>query len=314
MAKWSEWNPNSKNPYYVWREQTIGDLESGRTDKFADFGSFGLLKSSQHVTDFWNYQSGLTTKSNSLEEGYAQAIDALKARVPDKVVSHTPNAKVTDLPPYEELPCLDNKETVIIGVIDIGIPLGHSRLRDAEGQTRILAAWQQLATPPSSYLPFGRELLKPQIDNLIAESSGGTHTGWLDEETFNRATGVVDMENTFGTREAAKVASHGAHVTDLAAGCDPGEEGEFAEKVKVIAVNVPNVDILGNSGEFTNGFVLSAVERILALSDAIWQKSFTSDSTQPPEPCPCPIIINISLGKQAGAKNSIDLFLSLIHI
>ena len=234
------------------------------------------------------------------------------------------------LPAYDDLPGGTDADgnpiladdTIIVGVIDTGIPLGHNRFRNRDGTTRILAAWQQLAawSEPDglsqAYLPFGREVYQDDIDSMLAEcstsdgSDSRNHgnrqnlTGSLDEDRFNVVTGVLDMKHALGHREAAGRYSHGAHVLDAAAGADPEQASEFARRVKIIAVNIPSSNIFGESGTFLDQFMIYAVQRITDLSDAIWHKNH-------PEPLRnedqnrrrgYKVVINISFGKQAGAR------------
>ncbi len=220
------------------------------------------------------------------------------------------------LPDPNELPELPD-DTVIVGVIDSGIPLGNNRFRDVSGESRILAAWQCLGEWESdgfqqTYLPFGRELYKGGIDELLKEHSGGNLAGYLDEQSFNIATGVVDNEHLFGSRDAAGIFSHGAHVLDAAAGCDPDPEeaSGFLDRVKIIAVNIPNSETFGASGTNLDEFMVYAIQRITDLADAIWKKNHPEWNRETPvvEIAGYPLAINLSYGKQAGSKNTLDPF------
>ncbi len=182
------------------------------------------------------------------------------------------------LPDYEVLPEIED-DSIIVGVIDTGIPLGHNRFRHADGSSRILSAWQMLAPWESScgikqkYLPFGRELYRRDIDNLISRYSGGDTLGQLDEYGFNTATGVMNLKNMRGQRELAGIFSHGAHVLDAVAGVDPfdpREDADFLTKVKIIAINIPSSTTFGASGTFLDAYMVYAIQRISDLADAIW--------------------------------------------
>ncbi len=206
-------------------------------------------------------------------------------------------------------------DTVIVGVIDTGIPLGHNRFRLADGSSRILAAWQMLApwSGPDGleqeYLPFGREFYQCGLDVLLRRHSGGNLRGWLDENSFNTATGVVNMKHMLGHREAAGRYSHGAHVLDAAAGVDPfdpGEDVDFLERVKIIAVNIPSSTTFGASGTFLDQFMIYAIQRISDLADAIWQKNHPDAVAG--DRRGYPVVMNVSFGKQAGSKTTVDKF------
>ena len=100
-------------------------------------------------------------------------------------------------------------DTIIVGVIDTGVPLSHRRtwLAGAHGswQSRIISSWQQSADrsgdkyasthPGNELLPFGLELTGPEIDTLCQTH---THDGRLDEDAFNRAAQLTDPLNHFG--------------------------------------------------------------------------------------------------------------------
>lgn len=218
-----------------------------------------------------------------------------------------------------ELPTTFGPDAVIVGVIDRGIPLGHRRLRTADGDSRILSAWMQ-TTPPRTrdgeiitddFLPFGRELSKREIDTLLAKHSvGGSLSGTLLEDEFNRACGTLDLKDRLGRRELAGRVAHGAHVLDAAAGFDPyacgSPEQGYPEQSKIWAVTVtlPDRATVGMSGTFLDYYVVYAIYRIAHLADALWDELFLySDKSGP---AGFPIVINISFGKQAGQKNGQD--------
>ena len=65
----------------------------------------------------------------------------------------TPDEVVARLPTLPD-------DTVIVGVIDTGVALGHRAFRFSEGASRVIASWQQTARfehQGQRYLPFGEE-------------------------------------------------------------------------------------------------------------------------------------------------------------
>lgn len=314
--EWSGFDGFGGNPYVEWRRRVIPTAKK-EVEQEIRFGDLGLSFADGDKADLiesFHFRANPTEEISlrSVSEVYEQALSDVIAFLPREVVNAPPanqDVKTATKEVREKLPVINDPDTVIMGVIDVGMPLGHRRLRDAEGKTRILASWQQLAMENSSAVPFGHELYKSDIDRLLAAHSPNGLDGWLDEDSFNRATHVIDMENTFGEREAARRAAHGAHVLDLAAGYDPrpGQSGtDLHDKIKIIAVNFPSIDVVGNSGELLDGLVLTAYERIIALADAIWEKSF-GDTAQPGAQRSFRTVINMSLGRQAGPKNGIGL-------
>lgn len=212
------------------------------------------------------------------------------------------------------------EDTVIMGIVDVGIPLGHRSTRFADGTTRILAAWQQTAprdpawTDPANkahqfYLPFGRELLAPQIDAALKAHSKDEDLGAaLDEDAFNRATGLENYRDPFGQRDLGLRASHGAHVLATAAGMEG--DTALAERARIIAVNLPDRALVGHSAQFLEFFAVHAIMRVVMLADALWDKQHagTPDQTRKG----FPIVINLSFGKQASSRDSLDPITDLI--
>lgn len=208
------------------------------------------------------------------------------------------------LPEQGELPVLDDPETVIVGVIDTGIPLYHNRFFTNDGNSRVLAAWNQGAEAMKGgadalsvqeYLPFGRELLQKEIEQAKQDHA--------TQEGFNEALGLVDLKNIFGRRDLAHRTAHGAHVLDTAAGYAPSDP--LARKIKIIAVNLPHRITLGQAGEFLDLFVAYGLLRISHLANAIWEKSAAAHSW--PSIKKLRLVVNLSYGRQAGSKDGQDL-------
>lgn len=209
---------------------------------------------------------------------------------------------------------------VMTGVIDTGIALYHRRLRDENGDSRILAAWLQTSQHMSrdaapaydqNYLPFGRELYAKDIDEIAAMA--------YDEEDFNRRAGATEIPLAIGHRELERTAAHGAHVMDIAAGFDPTQAGKSGAPstladAPIIAVTLPKREVVGLSGTFLEYFVVYGLFRIIALSDHIWATS-GHKLKDPDGKCRTgyPIVINLSFGKQAGPKDLTNRVTSLLE-
>jgi len=207
--------------------------------------------------------------------------------------------------------------TVIVGVLDTGIALGHRSTRLSDGKTRFIAAWQQSAGykvsgeefPDQDHLPFGRELFTDDINELLeTHSVGGLKGGWLDEEAFNRAAGLVDFYNPLGHRELARRAAHGTHVLGRAAGFDIAQHPaltDFADKIRIIAINLPARDIVGLSGSFLEQYVGLGIARIVKLERLLVERARqeTEIVSEDDLEFHYPLIINLSFGKQAGPRD-----------
>jgi len=215
-------------------------------------------------------------------------------------------------------------DTVIVGVVDTGIPLGHRRSRLKNGETRILYAWQQLAkTADQEGLPLGRELFagagpgatEPSptpdlsINDLLRKHSGGNLNGQLDEEAFNREARMVDPSLGFGVNDLEFASSHGAHVLDLAAGFDPlRADATKLEKVKIIAVDLPPQQLFGMGGNFLVAYANAAIQRILTVAQAVWLGQNPDRNAEAANENGYPVVINFSFGMQAGPKDGKSLW------
>lgn len=196
------------------------------------------------------------------------------------------------------------KDSVIVGVIDEGIALGHERFRLAGGGTRFLAAWMQGTTwqgDAQEYLPFGREVYRDGIDAAIAaHSRGDDPKDWLDEEAFNRALGLVEVLPPLGPRALMRRETHGSAALDLATGAP--RDAQDLDRLPIIAVGLPRRETVGIGGIFLEYFLFFAIRRIVNMADAIWKAHFGDASGG------FPIVINLSYGQHSGPKDGRSLF------
>ena len=237
----------------------------------------------------------------------------VKLRMPLPIPSHNPalldpdtdfhwpwrKADMVDALSTQRIGQIDRK-TVIVAVIDVGIPLCHRRLRLENGRTRFIASWQQTSKfAGQSYLPFGQELYADRINELLelASDNNDLRSPALNEEMFNRRAHLVEPQYLFGHRDLDYSGSHGAHVTDLAAGVDAAAAPDAASDVRLIAVNLPPQYVHGSAGNFLSQFAGFAVERILRLADFLWDIQIGEIGGG------FPVAINFSFGKQAGPKD-----------
>jgi len=159
----------------------------------------------------------------------------------------------------------------LIAIIDNGIDVLHEAFLDSQGQTRILAIWDQTddVTGPSPKLPgatfsYGTEHSSAGINNYIQAGSVPAPLG----------------RNTDG---------HGTHVASIAAG-RPGSlfSGGVAPEAKIIVVR-PRLRV-GPTDPFSIGYSNSHIDALTYIKQFAQQQNL-------------PVVVNVSLGMNAGAHD-----------
>ncbi len=199
--------------------------------------------------------------------------------------------------PMIRLTWMPDADNAIVGVIDSGIALSHARFRRLDGGTRFLSAWLQGGTwRDQSAVPFGRELFRTEIDQLMFRAIAA---GAVDEADFDRYADASQFFDPRGDRRLENNATHGTMVADLAAGYDlrQSHEDEHRRRLPIIAVGLPPNTSMGASGNFLEFYALHAIEYIIDRADRIWA------ACDLPEGGAFPIVINLSYGLQAGPKD-----------
>ncbi len=174
-------------------------------------------------------------------------------------------------------------KTVIIGIIDDGIPFAHQRFRKSNSMTRVESVWVQdgIYDGGLSGFKYGREIRKSIIDNLLATCRQGD---LIDEDEIYRRLHVADFTMN-GRKSLAWRASHGAHVMDIACGWDPDQAPDW----RIICVQLPTATTADSSGASLTPFAVDAVKYIRDKAQEI------------AGPCKSlPIVINFSYGLLAG--------------
>ncbi|KFG68267.1 hypothetical protein [Microvirga sp. BSC39] len=173
--------------------------------------------------------------------------------------------------------------TVIIGIIDDGIPFAHERFRRPDGTTRVESVWVQHG--PATNVPIGfdngLEISKADIDNYLATCRQGDS---IDEDEIYRRAGVADFALE-GRKSLAWSASHGAHVMDLACGWDPDEAPDW----RIICVQLPSATTADSSGASLAPYAVRALEYIRNTAQAIAGAGQS-----------LPVVVNFSYGLLAG--------------
>lgn len=328
---WTNWNGRRRpqiSPYVDWAKHIGGELASTR-DK-----SFGLREGdpdqlvSAHGFDsivrtlFEFTRPDLNThpRRDEVEKtilelvGDLQTVAEATPKIPNFADNENfdPSNWLPSIPADLDLP----RKTVIVGVIDRGIALGHRCIRMANGKSRILSAWQQIADrgaknhplPGSRLLPFGVEFLTSEINSRLAvNSSNGKVDGDLDEDAFNRSVGSEDYVHIHGHRELGRQVAHGTHILNTAAGIsEPANEPEKADRLRIMTVNLPDRSIVGFSSRHLEYFVLFGLLRMVAMADKIWSAKHAGGHNKKVL-AGYPLIINLSFAKQAGAKDGDDI-------
>lgn len=167
---------------------------------------------------------------------------------------------------------------VVVGVIDWGIDFAHPAFLDSAGQSRILAIWDQrdpvlggASRPPQPY-GYGQVHRTARINRALR---GGT-----PYQTLGYHPGDAD----------AGTGAHGTHVCDIAAGSPRGNgEGGLAPEADIVFVHLAADRLSGLSDLGNSVRIIEAVDFINRIAGD--------------RPC----VINMSLGRQGGAKSGLSL-------
>src|SRR5215216_4512432 len=156
----------------------------------------------------------------------------------------------------------------LIGIIDSGFDLTHPCFLDAQGRTRILAAWDQVnlggaASAPPSAFGYGVEYTSATIDERVA------------------------AQKILIIRNHERAGAHGTYVAGIAAGngAPHGVYKGVASGADLILVTYRNDVPLGGST-----YVLDAIDYILKLARALRR----------------PVVINISQGDNLGSHDGMS--------
>jgi hypothetical protein len=173
--------------------------------------------------------------------------------------------------------------TVVVGIIDDGIPFAHERFRNANDTTRVEYVWVQHGPCQNAPIGFdnGFEITKSEIDNLLATCR---QAGFIDEDEIYRRAGVADF-TLYGRKSIAWRASHGAHVMDLACGWDPDQAPDW----RIVCVQLPTAITADSSGTSLTPYAVKALEYIRDRAQAIAGPGQS-----------LPVVVNFSYGLLAG--------------
>ncbi len=175
---------------------------------------------------------------------------------------------------------------VVIAVIDDGIPFAHRGLLDWAGaSTRLEYCWLQGAAT-DGVLPYGRDLMRAEIDALRAAHGP-------DEDTIYARSGALDVVQG-RTPSVNHFGSHGSHVLLAAAGKGQDMTALQTDQMRVVAVQLPPAVTLDTTGFGKDAFILDALDYIFLCAEEIAAASCGDRAT------PMPLVINLSYGYTGG--------------
>ena len=186
--------------------------------------------------------------------------------------------------------------TAITAVIDDAMPLLSARLRrnGAPDKTRVEYAWVQDGVfQPGGSVAYGRQHTATGINQAIQDFSSGRPQ--LNELAAYRDLGLADFTQDQRHGLAFR-RSHGAHVSDLAAGREQDEFdvcGACKDPIDnpVILVQLPKYATEDTSGGSLGPHVLAAIDYIVDRADRIAQARKSAR---------LPLVINFSYGALGG--------------
>lgn len=189
-----------------------------------------------------------------------------------------------------------SRTTPVVAIIDDGIALGHGRFRHDDGSSRIIAAWAQDGVTPTPFdFAYGREYLKPELDDLIARATG---PGGFDDDRFMALSGLVAPRRGLLEVLAYRFA-HGTAVLDRFAGYSAGDRDwqtgapvarDAAAAAPIIAVQFPSAVAHDTSGAALRPLVRDALRYVADRA----AKLVGSDA---------PVVVNLSYELVAGPHN-----------
>ena len=148
----------------------------------------------------------------------------------------------------------------VVAIIDTDIAFANARFRKSVDRTRIAAYWDQNATAPnSSTLLVGRALVKPTIDDYLAEF---LQEGSVDEPALY-AKYYADSYAPNAYPRLPASTGHGTHVLDLINGTALG--GGDGTGDPILAVNLRNRAVDATHGLLLLPWVLLGLLWILEL-------------------------------------------------
>jgi subtilisin family serine protease len=167
-------------------------------------------------------------------------------------------------------------EGVIIGIVDFGLDFRHRNFCNSDGNTRILALWDQKAPFDKHYSPepfrYGRLIKEDQINEALKKA-----------DPYQALAYEASRNSLFDT------GSHGTYIADIAAGNGLGSNCPgIAPKANIVFVDVSTAGTRMQGGQAVGSTFGDSVQLLEAIK-------FIFDYAKD-QPC----VINISLGSNGG--------------
>jgi subtilisin family serine protease len=174
---------------------------------------------------------------------------------------------------------------VIVGLIDSGIDYQHPSFRDAAGNSRILAIWDQL--------------LRPAAGTAEANPAAFTYGVEYTQANINTALQAANPLLVVRHVDNPSVGFHGTHVAGIAAGSgQPIAASGGALRFVGVAPEADLIVVANNRGRAQNerglgdsADTLDAINYILTMADALGR----------------PVVINMSQGDNVGPHDGTSL-------
>jgi hypothetical protein len=221
-----------------------------------------------------------------------------RAEISDAVMPQRPKFTPPAAPHCGPAMARTIERKTVIGIIDDGCAFAHYHLRDSVGRTRVCRLWDQ-----DDHGAFVQQGQIPPDFGRGHEVSEAELQGLIDSMTRHSA---VDEDACYATASydrLKRASTHGAHMTDVAAGFmpvgsrvgsatmpptfAPANDNAASDDAGLVFVQLPRACLQDPSGAWLDVHVLDALRYIMSCADEHTEQ----------------VIINLSFGPQRGPNN-----------